>query len=223
LLTRIDGPGAGPSAAVVAGDGRSWGQLNRTTPIPGLVAEATRLLASGHGATRRVEDPEGTVLVEAWVPAPRVVVIGAGELTGAISTQATLLGWDTRATEERDGAGPLLDWAGSSAALVVLSHDPHLDTPALALGLERGVPYVGALGSRKTQSRRLERLRAEGVDEAQLERIHRPIGLDLGARSGAEVALAICAEILASHCGRDARPLRETTGPIHDRPAAATV
>ena len=81
--------------------------------------------------------------------------------------------------------------------------------------------YVGALGCRATQSRRLgaPRGRRPG-DEAALDRIHRPIGLDLGGRRAPEVALSIAAEILACHCGRDARPLRDATGPINDRPTA---
>jgi xanthine dehydrogenase accessory factor len=77
------------------------------------------------------------------------------------------------------------------------------------------------MGSRATQSRRLDRLTAAGVDPTLLDRIHRPIGLDLGGRRAPEVALSIAAEILAVHCGRDARPLRDATGPINDRPTSA--
>jgi xanthine dehydrogenase accessory factor len=237
LLTRLDGPGASIQSVVVAADGTTWGTL----PGDGgaAVAEATRLLAGGAGATRRVEDADGTVLVEAWVPTPRLVVIGAGDLVGAITAQAALLGWETTSLDggpERSGPGsgpapgvpggdwPALDealtWAGASAALVVLSHNPHVDVPALGAGLDRGLPYIGAMGSRKTQSRRLERLEADGRTVGELDRIHRPIGLDLGGRAAPEVALAICAEILASHCGRDGRPLKERTGPINDRPTA---
>ncbi|MHB8505700.1 MAG: XdhC family protein, partial [Acidimicrobiales bacterium] len=98
-----------------------------------------------------------------------------------------------------------------------------VDAPALGAGLDAGVAYVGAMGSRATQSRRLERLRADGRTEEELDRIHRPVGLDLGGRSAPEVALSICAEILAAHCGRDARPLKDRTGPINDRPTAGAV
>jgi hypothetical protein len=82
-----------------------------------------------------------------------------------------------------------LAWAGASAALVVLSHDPHVDVAAIAIALDRGVPYIGAMGSRRTQSRRMERLQALGRSETEIDRIHRPIGLDLGGRSAPEVAL----------------------------------
>jgi xanthine dehydrogenase accessory factor len=217
LLTRIEGDGAGPAAMVVDRDGRTWGDLGAGTDT--LVGEARSLLQAGMTATRRVEDEAGVVLIEAWVPAPRLVVVGAGDLVAAIEAQGSLLGWDCRAINSAE-VGEHLDWAGATAALIVLSHDPHIDTPALTTGLARGVPYVGALGSRATQSRRLERLAAAGVDPGAIDRIHRPIGLDLGGRRAPEVALAIAAEILACHRGRDARPLRHATGPINDRPTA---
>jgi xanthine dehydrogenase accessory factor len=226
LLTRIAGPGRAAASQVVAPGGRTWGELE--PPSPAAVEEATHLVTAGHSATRRVEDADGTVLVEAWVPAPRLVVVGSGDLVGALTAQGGLLGWDVTAVGDRpdpDGGWPKLTdafaWAGGSAALVVLSHESPVDVPALAAGLDAGVPYVGAMGSRKTQSRRLERLQADGRREEELDRIHRPIGLDLGGRSAPEVALAICAEILATHCGRDGRPLRERTGPINDRPTKA--
>jgi xanthine dehydrogenase accessory factor len=215
LVTRIEGPGAGPAAMVVDRDGRWWGSVGPDQDS--WVREAEAALRAGRSSSRRIEDAAGVVLVEAWVPAPRLVVVGAGDLVEAIAAQGALLGWDCRSTEAGD-LDDLLDWAGASAALIVLSHNPHVDTPALTAGLARNVPYVGALGSRATQSRRLERLTAAGVDPVALDRIHRPIGLDLGGRRAPEVALSIAAEILACHCGRDARPLRHATGPINDRP-----
>jgi xanthine dehydrogenase accessory factor len=218
LVTRIQGAQAGPASMVVAGDGTYWGSVDSADE--GLRDQAQALLSAGRSTTRRIEDAAGVVLVEAWVPAPRLVVVGSGDLVVAIGAQAGLLGWDTESTVSAGELDGLLDWAGTAAALIVLSHDPHVDTPALTAGLDRGVPYVGALGSRATQSRRLERLRAGGVDDATLDRIHSPIGLDLGGRRAPEVALSIMAEILAAHCGRDARPLRDTTGPINDRPLA---
>jgi xanthine dehydrogenase accessory factor len=215
LLTRIEGSAAGPSALVVDRDGGTWGGLATDATV---LEEARALLEAGTTSTRRVEDEAGVVLIEAWVPAPRLVVVGTGELVTALDAQGALLGWECQSTGQGDGLGDLLDWAGATAAVIVLSHDPHVDTPALTLALQRRVPYVGALGSRATQSRRLERLTAAGVDAAAIDRIHRPIGLDLGGRKAAEVALSIAAEILACHRGRDGRPLRERTGPINDRP-----
>jgi xanthine dehydrogenase accessory factor len=233
LLTCIDGPGQAPASMVVDGDGLTVGSIVGETAS--AVAEAVALLAGGHSATRRVTTDAGTVLVEVWVPTPRLVVVGTGDVLDAVSAQAGLLGWDVRGVGDRsepDGADPGgadawpalhdgLVWAGASAALIVLSHDPHVDVPAIGAALERAVPYIGAMGSRQTQSRRLARLAAAGHSERQLDSIHRPIGLDLGGRSSPEVALAICAEILAVHCGRDARPLRDANGPITDRPVAS--
>jgi xanthine dehydrogenase accessory factor len=219
LLTRIQGPGAGPGAMVVDRDGQSWGSLGSDDAR--LIKEAVGSLAAGRSSTRRVSDDTGVVLLEAWVPSPRLVVVGSGDLVASIRAQGALLGWDCQAADDPGQLDELFEWAGATAALIVLSHDPHVDTPALAAGLARGVPYVGAMGSRATQSRRLERLAAAGVDAASVDRIHRPIGLDLGGRRAPEVALAIAAEILACHCGRDARPLRDATGPINDRPTAS--
>lgn len=213
LITRIEGPSAGPGAIVVDREGQAWGTVDGDTA--GLVSEAVGLLAAGRSARQRVEDQAGVALVEAWVPSPRLVIVGTGEMVDAIVAQVGLLGWDARATSAAGEVDGLLDWAGTTSALVVLSHDPHVDAPALATGLARGAPYVGAMGSRGTQSRRVERLRADGVADADIERIHRPIGLDLGGRRAPEVALAIAAEILAAHCGRDGGSLRNRTGPIH--------
>ena len=230
LLTRIGVPEAPVDSLVVGADGSTWGAFPDAPDA--AVGEATRLLGGGASATRRVEDSGGTVLVEAWVPAPRLIIVGAGDLVGAITAQAALLGWEATSLDskpergEDGGAWVAMDdalaWAGASAALVVLSHDAHIDVPALATGLDRGVAYIGAMGSRRTQSRRLERLEKTGRTQADLDRIHRPIGLDLGGRAAPEVALSICAEILASHCGRDGRPLRDRTAPINDRPTATS-
>jgi xanthine dehydrogenase accessory factor len=222
LITRIEGPGAGASAIVLDRGGRSWGELVGRPATPQLRDEAVALLLGGRSSQRRVEDEDGVVLIDAWVPTPRLVVVGTGEVVSAISAQAHLLGWETSATDDVDEVGDLLDWAGATAALIVLSHNPHIDAPSLATGLARGIPYVGAMGSRSTQSRRAERLLADGVSPEDLARIRRPIGLDLGGRRASEVALAIAAEILACHCGRAGRPLKDRTGPIHDRPGVTT-
>lgn len=221
LITVIDGPAAAPDALAVDRSGQTWGKLSGdVTPEAqeSLVVEAQTMLREGRTASRRVEIEAGVALLEAWVPSPRLVVVGSGDVLSALEAQARLLGWEVRGAGGPDSAEDvesLLDWAGASAALIVLSHDPHVDAPALAAGLERPIPYIGAMGSRGTQSRRLERLAAQGIPPEQLERIHRPIGLNLGGRRAPEVAMAIVAEILAVHCGRDGRSLKETGGPIH--------
>jgi xanthine dehydrogenase accessory factor len=157
-------------------------------------------------------------LVEAFVAPPLIAIVGAAELAGALQRQAALLGWDATVADGAGDEGPAARAAavlGPADALVVLSHDAGVDTPALAAALRGGAGYVGALGSRHTQAGRRERLAARGLSLEELARIHGPVGLDLGARSPEEVALAICAEILAVRRGRAASSLKDGTGPIN--------
>jgi xanthine dehydrogenase accessory factor len=222
LVTQIDGSGTGPLGVAVYPDGRWVGAVgsgNGARPPDEALAAAGDLLGAGRTGHHLLEHPLGMFLVEAWVPEPRLVVVGGGDLVVAITAQAALLGWETRASEALEALGGLLDWGGASSALIVLTHDGEVDAPALAEGLARGIAYVGAMGSRRTQSRRVERLEARGVSAADISRIRRPIGLDLGGRRPSEVALAIAAEILAVRSGRDGRPLQQRAGPIHQRPA----
>jgi xanthine dehydrogenase accessory factor len=107
-------------------------------------------------------------------------------------------------------------------AIVVLTHDERFDVPALKGALETEAFYVGALGSRRNQARRRERLLEEGVDEGRLERISGPSGLDIGAETPTETALSILAEILAVRAGRDGGKLKDSKGRIHaERPEPA--
>jgi xanthine dehydrogenase accessory factor len=214
VATRIEGPSAGPASVVVTADGTWDGALDAGDPDH-VAAQAVSLFAEGSHGVRRLDDGAGTILIESWVPDPRLVVVGQGTLVDAIAAQAGFLGWQTRSGVTPEEVDTALAWAGGSAALVVLSHDAGIDTTALRMGLDRGIPYVGAMGSRRTQSRRMEKLEADGVSTTLLEQVHRPIGLDLGGRRPAEVALAIVAEILASRHGRDGRPLKHRDGPIH--------
>jgi xanthine dehydrogenase accessory factor len=214
LVTRVEGPTAGPSSMVVRRNGTWSGAIEVGDPDH-LAGQAVALFAQGGHGMRRIEDGAGTVFIEAWVPDPRLVVVGEGDLVAAIAAQAALLGWPTRSAVTMDEVIELLAWAGGSAAVVVLSHDGSLDGAALRAGLEAGAAYVGAMGSRRTQTRRLETLLAAGVDPELLEQIRGPIGLDLGGRGPSEIALAIVAEILASRTGRDGRPLAHRAGPIH--------
>lgn len=225
LITIVDGPAGGPDALAVLGDGSTVGALGAgldgasggpgCAVVDSLVAEARGMLKEASTARRVVTTDVGTAMVETWVPSPRLVVVGTGDVVGAIGAQAGLLGWEVRSAPDHESVDELLEWAGATGALIVLSHDPHVDVPALAAGLRRPIPYVGAMGSRHTQSRRIERLAASGVSEADLDRIHRPIGLNLGGRRAPEVALAIAAEIQAVLHHRDARSLRSSSGPIH--------
>ncbi|MET9606237.1 XdhC family protein [Streptomyces sp. NPDC006512] len=156
----------------------------------------------------------GLVLVEAYPSAPHVVIGGGGELADVIGRQAALLGWESVVVHTAAEAGKVLADHRDAACLVLLSHEPDFDVPTLRTALSLGIPYVGALGSRRTTARRREGLLAAGVGEDRLALVHGPIGLDLGAKTPAETALAICAEILGVLGGRGARGLRDSDGPL---------
>ena len=112
-----------------------------------------------------------------------------------------MLGWPDEAADEI-GLGP-------ADAVAILTHDVKFDEPAIIAALARGCRYVGAVGSRRTQAERRDRLLAAGVSPADLDRLHGPIGLDLGGRLPAETALAIMAEIVAERRRGGGRPLRD--------------
>jgi xanthine dehydrogenase accessory factor len=107
--------------------------------------------------------------------------------------------------------------------ILVFTHDPKFDEPALKAALASGAGYVGALGSRRTQERRAERLREAGLDEGSIARIQAPCGLDVGARTPSETAISILAEVIAVRTGRSGESLRATSGPIHPETAADAV
>jgi len=175
------------------------------------VAEAaSRLLAAGTTGRAVVED----VLVDAWVPAPTVVTVGGGLLAEALAAQAALLGWSARNVSSVADAVAEVSAFGPADVLVLLDHDPAMDE-VLRAGLAHGRGLLGALGSRRTQAARRERLLAAGVSAQDVARIHGPVGLDLGARSPAETAVSIVAEVIAARAGRTGAALRSTDVAIH--------
>ena len=211
LATVVGEPAS--SLAVLEG-GSCFGSVGGAEADSAVEDEARRLLARGETASSRVEVGGRTVLIDAFVPEPALVIAGDGAIADAIVRQAALLGWDATVTTDVDAATAALDEAGASAALVLLSHAVKLDVPVLAAAIRGGVSYVGALGSARTQARRADRLRGLGFADADIEAIRGPIGLDLGGNRPASIALAICAEILASRNHRDAVSLRGRTAPI---------
>ena len=241
LATVIEGPTAG--AKLLVGPGRQGhgtlgdGDLDRVVArdaLAELAAGNTTVRHYGpHGEARR---QDVSVLMESFAPAPRMIVFGAVDFTAALTRVAKVLGYrvtvcDARAvfaTRQRfpEADEVVVDWPdrhlgavqpslGARDAVCVLTHDHKFDVPAIAAALETGVGYVGAMGSRRTHAARLDRLREAGVDEARLDRLMAPIGLDLGARTPEETAVAICAEIIACRTGRPAPSLRDRDGPIH--------
>jgi xanthine dehydrogenase accessory factor len=159
------------------------------------------------------DTPQGRVFLTVYVPSPKLVITGAVHISQALAPIAQLLGYDVTIVDPRtafasierfpdvkviaewpDVALPPLD-IDHYTAFVALTHDPKIDDPALEHALARDCFYIGALGSRKTHAKRVERLKQAGISEADIARIHAPIGLDIEAVSPAEIAVAIMGEI----------------------------
>jgi xanthine dehydrogenase accessory factor len=191
-----------------------------TDPLQEVLRERLRSGKSG-----MAETPEGRVFLTVHVPPPRLIAIGAVHISQALAPIARLLGYDVTvvdprtafATPERFPDVPVIaGWPDVAlpplnvdryTAFVALTHDPKVDDPALLHAFERDCFYIGALGSKKTHARRLERLKGQGASDADLARIHAPIGLPIGAVSPPEIAVAIMGEITAAlRLERGARP-----------------
>jgi len=169
------------------------------------------------GSTATIEHvlPEGTVVISTVVPTTRWLIVGAGPMAEAISAQGQLLGWETTANESVDVAIDFLATAGPADALAVLSHDASIDVPILNAALASSIGYIGGMGSRGTQTRRRTALSEQGHSDVDIQRIHGPIGLDLGSRTPAETSVAIVAEYLAHRSGRVPGRLTDGAGPIN--------
>jgi xanthine dehydrogenase accessory factor len=229
LLVRADGTALG-----TLGDPELDRVVGRDA-LGELQAGLTSMRHYGEHGEARADDV--SVFVESFTPPPRLVIFGAVDFTAALVRAGKLLGYrvtvcDARpvfATPRRFPSADEVvnDWPdrylatvadrlGPRDAVCVLTHDAKFDVPAIVAALGTAVGYLGAMGSRRTHARRVERLREAGVDDAGLARIMAPIGLDLGARTPEETAIAICAEIIACRSGRPAPSLRDGAGPIHD-------
>jgi xanthine dehydrogenase accessory factor len=201
----------------------------------------TKTIRYGHDGERRVDDIG--VFVASYAPRPRMIVFGAIDFAAAVARMGSFLGYrvtvcDARpvfATNKRfpEADEVVVQWPHKYLAstevdertvLCVLTHDPKFDVPLLEIALRLPVGYVGAMGSRRTNDDRLKRLRELGLSEVELDRLHAPIGLDIGARTPEETAMSIAAEIVAARWGGSGQSLRRADGPIHrDRPDVETV
>jgi xanthine dehydrogenase accessory factor len=216
LLTTLNNERAARRAAIVVTDVASGAQrlVKRadvaSDPLKDVLEKHLRMGKSG-----MAETPQGRVFLTVHVPPPRLVVTGAVHISQALAPVARLVGYDVTIVDPRtafasaerfpdvkviadrpDTALPPLA-IDHYTAFVALTHDPKIDDPALTHALARDCFYIGALGSRKTHARRIERLKAQGIADADLARIHSPIGLAIGAVSPAEIAVAIIGEITA--------------------------
>jgi xanthine dehydrogenase accessory factor len=208
-----------------------------TLGSPELDAQARR--AAEDHIWAETSELQGPVFVDVVAPAPRLLMFGAVPIAAALCTLSRAAGWrpfvvDPRrrfATRERfpDAEQVLAMWPDEAFAqlggidpatsIVVLTHDPKLDDAALIIALRSAARFVGAMGSRRAQESRRERLLAEGMTDDELARLSAPVGLDLGAVSAEETALSILAEVVATRHGRDGGRLKAAGGRIHEVPA----
>ena len=225
-FTVVSGPEVGSELLVL----ESGEQVGAGPPeLAGYAYELIR------GKRSQLVELEGrTVFADVLGPPPRLLVFGAVDTAETLCKAARMIGWrtivaDARgkfATPERIPSADelIVAWPDEAikrvqpdhdTAIVVLTHEEKFDAPALAGALATEAFYVGAMGSRRAQEGRRERLLAEGIDDSQLDRIFGPSGLDVGAQSPAETALSVLAEILAVRTGRDGGHLKEARGRIH--------
>jgi xanthine dehydrogenase accessory factor len=236
-----DGSADGPEDRHGPGGRPSSGTLGSGERLDQAVDDDARgMLAQGLTGVRRY-GPDGerrrdelSVFVQSFAPPPRMLVFGAIDFAAAVARAGKFLGYrvtvcDARpvfATRRRfpDADEVVTDWphrylAGQNVdvrtVICVLTHDPKFDVPLLEVALRTPAGYIGAMGSRRTHDDRLARLREVGLTEDELARLRSPIGLDLGARTPEETAVAIAAELIQLRWGGSGRPLTATTGRIH--------
>jgi xanthine dehydrogenase accessory factor len=202
---------------VVEPDGRVTGTLG----APELDDEAARV--AGELMWQEISERRGTMFFDVLVPPPRLLVFGAGEIARCLSLVGDAVGWrvfviDPAAGEEEVIVGSpseavkRLGGIDRATSIVVISHDHSFGVDALALALRSPARFIGAMGSRRTQSARRERLMERGFSADDWERVSAPVGLDLGAVEPRETALSILAEAVAVRHGRSGRRVAEAVG-----------
>lgn len=186
-----------------------------STSALGLEGDAvSAALRSGDPSTART--PRGAVFLRPYIRAPRLIIVGAVHITQVLAPMAETAGFRVTVLDPRDGfatadrfpgATMVKEWPDEAmqtlrpdrrTGVVALTHDPKIDDRALIAALESKAFYIGALGSRKTQEARRERLGAAGFSDADLDRIHGPVGLPIGARTPEEIAVAVLAEVIGA-------------------------
>lgn len=218
-VTVISGPAALLGRKLIVREGEVvYGSI-----LPAVDEQAVALVEAqirqgkpGRVTVEAAEEP-AELFIDVWMPAPQLVMVGAVHIAIALAQMATTLGYRTIVIDPRRAFGseerfPHVDrliqgWPDKalaevslnpSTAVVMLTHDPKIDDVALKIVLDKPVFYIGALGSSRTHAKRRERLLAAGIPAEKLERIHAPIGLDIGAQTPEEIAVAVLAEIVAA-------------------------
>jgi xanthine dehydrogenase accessory factor len=238
IATIVEGPGMGGKLLVSPDD--HVGTVGNADLDRAVVEAARGMLEGGRTGTRhygpcgqrRMEDV--AVFIQSFAPPPRMYVFGAIDFASAVARIGKFMGYrvticDARpvfATRERFPTADevVVAWpdeflktaeVDSRTVICVLTHDPKFDVPVLKAALETPAGYIGAMGSRRTHNNRTAHLKEEGVTEEELSRISSPIGLDIGARTPEETAVAIAGEIIALRTGQSGGRLSERPGPIH--------
>jgi xanthine dehydrogenase accessory factor len=241
LATVIEGPNLG-TKLLVRPDGRAEGSLGDENLDRVVARDARGELEAGltstrhYGAHGEARERDVSVFIESFALPPRMIIFGAVDFTAALAKVAKVLGYRVTVCDARAVFATVLrfpmadevinDWPdrylakvgdelGPRDAICVLTHDHKFDVPAIAGAVKTDVGYLGAMGSRRTHEARRQRLRDAGLTEDEIERVMSPIGLDIGARTPEETAVAICAEVIGLRTGRRAQSLRDTAGPIH--------
>jgi xanthine dehydrogenase accessory factor len=234
--------GAGDSApAAPSAAGLASGTLGSGERLDQAVDDDARgMLAQGLTGVRRY-GPDGerrrdelAVFVQSFAPPPRMLVFGAIDFAAAVARVGKFLGYRVTVCDARpvfattarfpDADEVITDWphrylsgitTDERTVICVLTHDPKFDVPVLEVALRAPAAYIGAMGSRRTHDDRLERLREVGLTDEELSRLRSPVGLDLGARTPEETAVAIAAELIQLRWGGSGQPLTVTDGRIH--------
>ena len=216
ILKALNAERAARRAAVVVSDVTTGEQ--RLVKAADVARDPLKEVIEKHirrGKSGMVETPAGKVFLTVHVPPSQLVITGAVHISQTLAPMAHLLGYDVTIVDPRTAFASIerfpdvkviAEWPDVAlpplgvdryTAFVALTHDPKIDDPALTHALARDCFYIGALGSKKTHARRVERLKAQGLSDGALARIHAPIGLEIGAVSPAEIAVAIMGEITA--------------------------
>lgn len=223
LATVIAGPRDVGTKILLHPDGSYEGTLQSSALIEHLIADGQRLLLAEQSDTIVYDLSDGRyeVFIDAYPAPPQLLIVGAGHIAIPLSRMGKMLGYRVIVTDARaafaaperlpDADQVIKGWPqdvlpelhlNESTYVVLLSHDAKFDEPTLREVLPSRVRYIGAIGSRRTQESRFARLREEGHSEEQLARVYGPVGLDLGARTAEETALAIMAEVTAVRRGK---------------------
>jgi xanthine dehydrogenase accessory factor len=228
-----DGSAALGRKLLVTADGATEGGLGGADLDAAAAEAASALLWAERSELHDIEGAQ--VFIDVVAPAPRLLILGAVDYAAALCRLARASGWrpfvcDPRAAFATEARFPEAEqvvcaWPDEAFAqlgidratyIAILTHDPKLDDAALRIALRSEAAYVGAMGSRRAQARRRERLLAAGMTDDELERMAAPIGLDLGATSPEETALSIMAEVVAMRNGRAGGRLGESADRIHE-------